>query len=587
MLQCFDFDWRHSKLPVLLKGFPLGQGEEVRLAVRDQYWQVVAAYMRYCFYNYNDLRNVPGLRMTEHSALFIDYGGQKFFSDAFPVHTCDTIYIGSSTGHAGGEAAPKKGMSRPNFLESFVRMAITRHMNKKKLIVTPAEAVGKLFQETNIGYDFICLRQDVQDALFTEECDLIIEEHKVVLDKVFRHYRAHMQNVRQGNVRGGELSFGAWYTLLSDIGAVEFKLSKFDFGTAFALGCEVRKDTLTSFRWIELGYSEFLVAIGAVVYLSENNRDEEFYPDILQEFLDDFMSRAAAVTAKVVTKVMDLQTDPFMTSILKLARTIFLEADDDRSGYLDMRELKRTLAMPEIAADLEALLEIQVDEFDVLFHYLDEDGSGDVSMDELCQGLVRSAHLLQEKGHLLAYIRKIFRSCDTDESGTLEEEELRQMFAKTSVVEKLKSFGVSVDDTSQIVEDLILQNTGVGRGVMKVSEQKLIATILNLRQPKMLGARGLNFLREMFINADEDKSGELSMLEVREVFLQEHVAARVRHLGLPVPDWVGLFDALDTDGSGTLSWEEFSSGVSSLWEHYLEAQLAGLAKQEANRIQWK
>eukprot|EP00971_Amphidinium_carterae_P180702 3583925-Amphidinium_carterae.2 len=36
---------------------------EVRLALRDVYWQLIAAYMRFCFHNYSDLRNAPGLRM--------------------------------------------------------------------------------------------------------------------------------------------------------------------------------------------------------------------------------------------------------------------------------------------------------------------------------------------------------------------------------------------------------------------------------------------------------------------------------------------------------------------------------------------
>merc|ERR1711988_2069835 len=74
----------------------------------------------------------------------------------------------------------------------------------------------------------------------------------------------------------------------------------------------------------------------------------------------------------------------------------------------------------------------------------------------------------------------------------------------------------------------------------------------------------LAHLREVFEVADEDGSGSLTQLEVREAIQNPEVANRLRLIDFPVEDPDEVFMLLDVDQTGELSIDEFISGCMRL-----------------------
>lgn len=80
------------------------------------------------------------------------------------------------------------------------------------------------------------------------------------------------------------------------------------------------------------------------------------------------------------------------------------------------------------------------------------------------------------------------------------------------------------------------------------------------RQQEKDRARTLEYLREIFELADEDKSGTLELEEFRNALEDPEVLKKLRMVDLPVQEAEALFMVLDADGSGSLSVDEFIGG---------------------------
>merc|ERR1711920_1057410 len=115
-------------------------------------------------------------------------------------------------------------------------------------------------------------------------------------------------------------------------------------------------------------------------------------------------------------------------------------------------------------------------------------------------------------------------------------------------------------------------------GEKEFTEKQVASAMLTRCSTGFTGSnKGLNYLRQIFIEADKDGNGELDMQEMRMAFCTDKVAQRLHKLKLPVPDWLRIFTALDLDKNGLLSWDEISQGVRALWDSALEQQLRGQA----------
>jgi len=186
---------------------------------------------------------------------------------------------------------------------------------------------------------------------------------------------------------------------------------------------------------------------------------------------------------------------------------------------------------------------------------------------------------LQMRGmdRVIAYLEKTFNEADKDNSGSLDRKEFDAVFSHPQVMRKLQSLGVSADDVSDLFE--VIDNQGRCDG--EITLEKAVVSFMQIRDVTKGGIRAITFLRKCFMEADEDFSGTLSKREVSHTFSKPNVRQRLEKMRLKIPDWNLLFDQLDTDGSGDLSWEEISEGMTSFWQ---QAEVSGDVQRVKHQV---
>lgn len=357
-----------------------------------------------------------------------------------------------------------------------------------------------------------------------------------------------------------QMSYGAWLEFMADCEPESFGLNHLDFGSAFALGREKRTDEYTSYRSMELSWSEFLVCVAACVRLCGRFKPENF-SDLLIEFTEEYVSKAAQKGASGCSRYSQ---DPEIQKLVNLISKVFTEADADGSGSLTQAELTKVVRQKTYAASFREV-GFSTEDFKVLFNRIDADDSGDVTLDELAQGMVfmKKAMAGIERG--LAYMRKAFEEADDDKSGFLTAQEFQHLLDNQTVRDKLAGMGISTDEVDDIWAAVDANHTVVG-DKEGVTCEEMTSGLLSMRESKNNVTRGINFMHQVFKSADVDKSGCLVPQEVEEAFCTERVSKKLESLALTIPDWLDLFTIVDLDGDGELSWEELHKGVSTLWE---------------------
>mmetsp|Transcript_38196 Transcript_38196/g.118645 ORF Transcript_38196/g.118645 Transcript_38196/m.118645 type:complete len:110 (-) Transcript_38196:269-598(-) len=97
--------------------------------------------------------------------------------------------------------------------------------------------------------------------------------------------------------------------------------------------------------------------------------------------------------------------------------------------------------------------------------------------------------------------------------------------------------------------------------------EEVIKGLLHLRDCNYAAARGVRLLGEYFNAADIGGSGGMTMDQVLKIFGSQEVREKLEDIKLDNPDWAVLFEELDVDGSGDLSWEEISDGMTMYWQN--------------------
>jgi len=362
---------------------------------------------------------------------------------------------------------------------------------------------------------------------------------------------------RKGN---GRLSYGAWMELVSDSNLLGGDFPRRNVGLAFALAQELKADVCSDWRGMEVSWSEFLVAIAALVVLKPGYT-RAFFADHLEGMLVDNIEEARKkVLYKKPGAARNLRSyDPNMVPLVDFLGKMFEEADEDGSGAVDRREFRRVFGQSEFESEM-GQLGISLSELDVLFLTLDRDGDGDLTWDEICDGFVTMKKSMKGIDRAISYIRKTFKDADEDESGTLDKQEFHALFDQPATLKKLEALGVSKDD----IEDLF-EVVGKEQEDPEITVDDIIQGFVRLRDPRNGGLRGLRILKHRFNAADADGSGDLSKEEVLKAFDSEEVINKLKIAELKTPDWSTLFEELDVDGSGGLTWEEIADGMKAFW----------------------
>lgn len=223
---------------------------------------------------------------------------------------------------------------------------------------------------------------------------------------------------------------------------------------------------------------------------------------------------------------------------------------------------------PSAAQEIKNL-GIQLDDISAMFHTLDQDGSGEVTLDELCEGFIKMRLAMQGLDRTIAYFRKAFQEADADGSRSLSIDEFQAMLSNPQVIKRLSVLGVP-----SVEIEVLFEQFQVG-GYNEITADQMIAGFMSIRDKGLGESRGVNFLRQVFLEADEDGSNSLTRAEVKRAFCTEKVSQKLKKLQLKQPDWLDIFDALDMDGNGDISWTELSQGMCQLWKDSITESVRG------------
>eukprot|EP00931_Biecheleriopsis_adriatica_P052251 TRINITY_DN30378_c0_g1_i2.p1 TRINITY_DN30378_c0_g1~~TRINITY_DN30378_c0_g1_i2.p1 ORF type:complete len:1630 (+),score=356.30 TRINITY_DN30378_c0_g1_i2:150-5039(+) len=157
-----------------------------------------------------------------------------------------------------------------------------------------------------------------------------------------------------------------------------------------------------------------------------------------------------------------------MVSILKkndrvvsYLRKVFSEADDDGSGLLDKAEFLKIFESPSTKKKFESL-GVEAADVEDLFSIIDEDESGEVTIEEVITAFIklRDPKKAGERG--LALLRKMFEKADLNFDGELTKEEYLTAFTAENqeLSQKLTVRNLKVPDWENLFEHLDLDENG-------------------------------------------------------------------------------------------------------------------------------
>jgi len=219
---------------------------------------------------------------------------------------------------------------------------------------------------------------------------------------------------------------------------------------------------------------------------------------------------------------------------------------------------------------------LQPEDLGAFFAKVDLDGSDEITLDEFYETFIKMKLTMRGVDRAVAYFRKAFAQADTDGSGALGMNEFRALCNNPRTVKRLNALGVAIGEIEVLFEKL----DGCGGGETKegkITADEMIAGFLSVREKGLGESRGVNFLRQLFREADVNGNGSLTKQEIKRTFCTEKVSQKLHKLQLKEPDWMDIFDALDLDSNGTLSWNELSQGVCQLWKHAIEEDVRNRA----------
>eukprot|EP00933_Yihiella_yeosuensis_P066446 TRINITY_DN7071_c0_g2_i3.p1 TRINITY_DN7071_c0_g2~~TRINITY_DN7071_c0_g2_i3.p1 ORF type:complete len:1021 (+),score=269.75 TRINITY_DN7071_c0_g2_i3:194-3256(+) len=295
-------------------------------------------------------------------------------------------------------------------------------------------------------------------------------------------------------------------------------------------------------------------------------------------------------------------------AVEQLAEQALEEGDEDWSGEFDFKEFvtafnsnPRFLRKISLATDvpISEFEQLSQDDLEELFNALDTDFSGTISFDEFVVGLLeirrarkeqKAQEAAQEEEEVLdeAYMdaTDAFADADFGYTGELDIETFCGALKDPFLIEKVVAAtqlpydyfaSMTTDKMKQLFQQIDTDHSGT------VSFNEWVSALVRIRlrmhrAEKASKARAraqlLKDAEEALEAADEDWSGEFDIQEFVTAFQSNpRFIKKVSHAtGVPVRDFAALttddllelFQALDTDYSGTVSFEEFVKGLTEI-----------------------
>jgi len=494
---------------------------------------------------------------------------------------------------------------RYQFMETLMRLAEAKFLRTAKAPDLP-EAMTMLLSE-HLDEEFSPIHQQEQQfqlEIMTEEVDCVFKSNLSVLNAAFMIYAGSVETLDampyvkdQLSKTKRKITLPDFYEMLDDCDAYDERFLRRHAARAFQLGGIWQIDEVSSGRHMQLSFVEFIMAIGAVIFLREFYRPEEF-ADLLEEFLLDQL-QPVVLEQRPERNRRNVELQLTHKTIRKVCKEVFEEADEDNSNALTVREFSRALRDGR-TRELLMGKDFKIDEILKVFGMLDEDGSGELNFNEVLHGLGALLKVEQNEPRVRAFLRK--ELANEEGSGHFTAVMLIEFLSKSTTQRKLLRVGVDMKDLFAVVIETfevpkgtrncdkleaalqqmfdeassqadVLEAKRNFMGTIKSMRQDetlrsasdFTQKVLRLRKPKPV-PRWRILIKQIFEQADTDQMGTLSREEFRVSLQSPSTKAKLESLGLDCDVIEDLFDVLDADGSDDVSEAEMLNGVEQLLE---------------------
>jgi len=571
--KCFEKDWEDSRLSQIIRS------DDARHAIsqkmRPHYMAITTAFACSAFADF-EMDNAPaGVKLSSFKELVVQYGGEgkgTLFDDSvLKVSDVDYVFVAASvidrSKRSEFSVFPGRALARFQFLEAIVRLALRRGQVQRS---THREAIDEFMKLTRLGDDKLALRRSVEGMVSNEACQMVYRDNMETLVSVFEAYKSLMcYPGRQMGVR--HISYLAWMLFMRNSGIVApDDFPQKDVGVPFALGRQMHVDETSGWRHMELSFSEFLVSLAFVVRLRPGYV-AEFFHDQLDEFLatnlEDALNavhtsksnRSARATFRKAPSMaqpgtgidIDVTVIPSVNFMRKL-----MGHSPTGQDCVDTCELRRLFQ--DKAMRMEAKrVKLTAAEVDLILHIASPGAKGMATQTDVLQVLIQVKTCFKGMERVIVCLEDSFDQFCAAQGGAVVSEEF---FAQEGFVARLISLGLHAADAEELQTTL-----ASGDENRWVSLVDIMEGLMNLLDPENASLRGVRALEERFNAAKHIGSDGLSKEEVLTTFTKPELVAKLNRLELQEPDWAVLFEELDMDMSGDLSWDEIRDGMTAFW----------------------
>ncbi|CAG9324752.1 unnamed protein product [Blepharisma stoltei] len=248
--ECFEFDWRYSRLANFVKN-PADQ-EAVKDILKKCYIYIKETYRNLSAYGGSELFSIGTNVLTDflNQCQLID----NFYGASDMGVNWNSAIVPKEKGQIYN---PGSALVRYEFMEILVRIANDRFL-RNKICTNIADSVQKIFKDnflrnmtqmdTNIWRDqkYLC-----------EEVDLVLKAHKPILDAIYKKYSGKKTLPGQRVF----MCLDEFRSLCTEGGLVNDNFASREIDLCFNLAMMTQVDELYKKRHIEMSFVEFLEAL--------------------------------------------------------------------------------------------------------------------------------------------------------------------------------------------------------------------------------------------------------------------------------------------------------------------------------------
>jgi Ca2+-binding EF-hand superfamily protein len=448
---------------------------------------------------------------------------------------------------------------RFQFIETLIRCAHTKYVASERT-KDVCDAMQRFCKDLRISFmlDYRFELDYFRSVYFVEEVDIVMKNYIHVLRLIFDIY----VGTQARSSFDGMMLVPAWTEFLNDCEAFDDKFVRRKSQQAFVYGQMWQIDEVSTDRHMHLSFVEFLVSIGAVVFMRRFWHEEE-YADLIQEFLEESVVPLVEAKASISQKDalaaqhnVNTEGGPMHISQNALRSSfeeVFRIADEDHNGTLTLREFRNAFRNPTVLAVLGGK-NSKIEDFIRIFESYDDDGNKTLTVDEALRGFSTMRKLEMSYGRAYAFVESLCTG--NSHEGVIDAPGLLAVLDRPATQRKLMRLSFDPDTVSRYITDIT-----PGSGASDV--ETLVPEVVKLRTGGTIPKWKI-VLKQVFEEADTDHGGSVSKKEWKRIMESQTVALKFEKSGISKGVLEICFDLLDVDGSNDLTEAELVDGFERL-----------------------